>query len=199
MLFGKAKIHNKNLLEILAEHKIGCLDITMNEPSIMNFLNSLQHFNQQLNCNFETVMRLKIFPDFCQVVSKQIHDNQILFTILDKIIDIAHMLESFQTDKNIIFKYEYAFILIFLFYLESNIFVENLIKSLVDETECALAEFLLQVESLRDFQGIFELLVYLVLGACRRDRSVLHGSLGWNWCRMVLRHLVVFICSSSLS
>lgn len=70
MLFSKAKIHNKNLLEILTEHEIGCLDITMNEPSIMNFLNSLQHFNQQLNRNLETIMRLKIFPDFGQVVSK---------------------------------------------------------------------------------------------------------------------------------
>lgn len=53
------------------------------------------------------------------------------------------MLESFQTDKNIIFKYEYALILIFLLYLESNILVQDLIESLVDEAECALAQFLL--------------------------------------------------------
>lgn len=88
-------------------------------------------------------MRLQILPDFSQVVSKKIHDNQILFTILHEIIDITNMLQSFQTDKNIILKYQDAFVFIFLFHLKGDILVEDLVKSLINETECALAKLLL--------------------------------------------------------
>ena len=45
MLLGETKVHNKNLLKVLAEYKVGSLHISVNEISVMNLLNGFQHLN----------------------------------------------------------------------------------------------------------------------------------------------------------
>ena len=109
------------------------------------------------------------------------------------------MFQSFQTHEDIVFKYQNAFVLIFLLYFKGDVLVQDLIESLVDETECALAKLLLLVESLRNFEGVFELLADLVLGGNWQHWGVLHRWLRWDWRRVMLWHLVILIRSSSLS
>ena len=79
-------------------------------------------------------MLLKIFSNFGKIVAQEVHDYQILFTVFDKVVDIANMLETLQTDKDVVLKDENAFVFIFLLDFQSHIFSKLLVISLVNET-----------------------------------------------------------------
>lgn len=67
----------------------------MYETSVMDFLYSLQHLNEQLYCNIQTIMRLQVFAHFGQVVAQQVHHDEVLFAVFHKIVDIANVFEAF--------------------------------------------------------------------------------------------------------
>ena len=58
MLFSQAKVDYKDFLEILAEHEVTSLDISMNKSSIMDLFDSFEHFYEELNSYLQTVMLL---------------------------------------------------------------------------------------------------------------------------------------------
>lgn len=96
MLFSQTEIDYEHLLKVLAQNKVRSFYVPVNEVSVMDLLNGLKHLNEELHRNFKAVIDLENLPYFGQIVSKQIHDDQILFRVLYEIVDIAHMFESFQ-------------------------------------------------------------------------------------------------------
>jgi len=95
MLLGQPKIDDEDLLEILAQHKVRSLNVPVYETSVMDFLYSLQHLNEQLYCNIQTIMRLQVLAHFCQVVAQQVHHDEVLFAVFHEIVDVANVFEAF--------------------------------------------------------------------------------------------------------
>jgi hypothetical protein len=121
----------------------------------MHLLNGFEHFDEQLDCNFETIIIFENFSDFGEVHAQKVHDDKVLLRILDEVINIANVFQALEAQQDIVLENENAFVLIFLFHLESHIFLGVVVIRLIDEAESALTKFLLNVESIRDFQGIF--------------------------------------------
>lgn len=92
------------------------------------------------------------------------------------------MLKSLKAHQHIILEDENAFILVLLLHLQGHILFKYLVESLINETECALTKFLLQVEPLRYFQSILKLRVYHL---CIRGRNSVLNRLLRHWCMMV--------------
>ena len=157
MLFSQAEVDYKDFLEILAEHEVTSLDISMNKSSIMDLFDSFKHFYEELNSYLQTVMLLQILPNLSQIVTKQIHHNKILLTVLHKVIDIAHMLQSLEVNKDVILKNQNTFVLVLLLHLQRHVFLESVVIGLIDETESTLAEFLFQVKAFGNFQSFLNL------------------------------------------
>lgn len=67
----------------------------MYETSVMDFLYSLQHLDEQLYCNIQTIMRLQVLPHLRQVVAQQVHHDEILFAVFHEIVDVANVFEAF--------------------------------------------------------------------------------------------------------
>lgn len=142
MLLGQPKIDDEDLLEILAQHKVGSLNVPVYEASVMDFLYSLQHLNEQLHSNIQTIMGLQVLTHFGQVVAQQVHHDEVLFAVFHEIIDVANVFEAFQADKNVIFKNQNALVFIFFLYFECNVLFQDLIIGLINETEGTLAQLL---------------------------------------------------------
>jgi hypothetical protein len=129
----------------------------MDESSVVYLLNSFQHFNEKLNSNLETVVRLQVFTHLGQIVTEEIHNNKVLFAVLDEIIDVADVLESLKVCQDVVLEDQYALVLVLLLNLQGYVLFQLVVECLVDETECSLPKFVFKVESLRDLEGILGL------------------------------------------
>jgi len=66
----KSEVNNKNTSTVTTEHKIRSLDITVDKSTVMNLSNASEHFNQNLNHDFEAVALFETPPSFCKVDSQ---------------------------------------------------------------------------------------------------------------------------------
>lgn len=127
--------------------------------TIMNLFYRGKHFNYKLYSNLQAVVSFQNFPDFCEIRSKKIHYDQILFRILYKIIDITYMFETFELRQNIIFKYQNTFIFIFLLNFQCNLFEKFIIIRLVNQAESALSKFMFDIKSLWNPKRLFSWII----------------------------------------
>lgn len=134
MSLGETKIDYVHLFVILAKHEIGSFDVSVDKPTLMNFLDSLQHFNQQLYGNLQTVIDFKYLSYFCQIRTEKVHNNQVLLTVLNKIVYATNMLKTIQVLQDVKLKVQDIFILVLFLNFERNILLQNLIISLINET-----------------------------------------------------------------
>ena len=96
MFFSKAKIDYEDLPVFLAKNKIRCLHISMDETSFVDFAYRYNHLHQDLYGNLEVIALLKTTSSFSQVYAKQIHNNEILFRILDVFVRVCDVLEPYK-------------------------------------------------------------------------------------------------------
>lgn len=134
MSLGETKIDYVHLFVILAEHEIRSFDVSVDKPTLMNFLDSLQHFNQQLYGNLQTVIDFKYLSYFCQIRTEKVHNNQVLLTVFNKIVYATNMLKTIQVLQDVKLKVQDIFILVLFLNFERNILLQNLIISLINET-----------------------------------------------------------------
>ena len=58
VLLGESKVHDVDLFEILTQHEVRRLDVTVDESCIVHLFNCSEHLNQELHCYLETVVRI---------------------------------------------------------------------------------------------------------------------------------------------
>lgn len=51
--FGKAEVNDVNAARIAAKHKIAGFHVSVDKAAFVNFADRSQHFNQNMDCNFE--------------------------------------------------------------------------------------------------------------------------------------------------
>ena len=125
-------------------------------------------------------MLFEVFADFCQVVSKKIHHDQILFTVLHEIINIANVLQALQINQYIILEDENALVFVLLFDFQGDVFFEGVVVGLVNKTKSSLSQLLFQIKPLGNLQGVLEVVVrvrLLLLLRLLRRRGLLDGLL----------------------
>lgn len=99
-------------------------------------------------------MGFEVLADLGEVISKEVHDDEVLLTVLDEIIDIADMLEALEVREDVVLEDEDTLVLVLFLYLECHVLFQLGVIGLVNEAKCALTQFLLQVESFGYFQGL---------------------------------------------
>ena len=151
MFFGKSKINNVDLLKILAEYEVRGLDVPVNEASVVDLLDGHEHLDQQLDCNLQAVVSLQVLPYLGEVVAQQVHHNKILLAIFNEVIHIAYVFQALKVREHVVLEYQDALVFVLLFYFQGHVFLQLCVEGLVDETESALAQFLLQIEPLGYF------------------------------------------------
>ena len=83
-------------------------------------------------------MRLEILPYLRKVVSQQVHHDQVLLTVFDKVLNVAYMFQPLQVLKHVILKDQYALVFVFLLHFQGNVLFKLIIVSLVNEAESSL-------------------------------------------------------------
>ena len=66
----------------------------MDEAALMHFLNRDDHFNEDMDGDFEVVTLLQTASSLGQVDAEQVHYYEVLLAINDVIVRIRHMLQS---------------------------------------------------------------------------------------------------------
>ena len=121
VLLSKPEVDDVNLAHVLTENKVGGLHISVNILFVMYFLDCLKHLYEQLNSNLKMIMRLKTLPDLGEVITQQIHDNQVLLSIFNEIESIADVLGAMQVAEYVVLKQEYTFIFVLFLHLQGHI------------------------------------------------------------------------------
>lgn len=71
-------------------------------------------------------------------LTKQVHHDQVLLSVVDKIIHVANVLQAWvkaltrQLLENLVLENEYVFVLVLLLDLQGDVLPELVVKSLVD-------------------------------------------------------------------
>ena len=94
MLLGQAKVDNVDLAVLTIQHEVASFDISMDEATFVNFLDSYDHFDQDLDGYLEVVALLETASRLCQVDAKKIHHDEVLFIVLDILVGVRHMLQT---------------------------------------------------------------------------------------------------------
>ena len=68
----------------------------MNETTFMDLLNWDDHLDEDLDGNFEVISLLEASPSLGKVDAKQVHHNKILLNIVDVIVRIWNMLQTYK-------------------------------------------------------------------------------------------------------
>ena len=66
----------------------------MNKAPVTNLLNRDEHLKQNMDGDLEAVRLLKTSPSPSQIYSKQVHDYQILFRILNKVVNASYVFQA---------------------------------------------------------------------------------------------------------
>ena len=68
----------------------------MDEAPLVDFFNSDDHLDQNLNRDFQVIALLETPSSLGKVDAEQVHDNEILLTVLDILVGVGHVLETYQ-------------------------------------------------------------------------------------------------------
>ena len=95
MLLGETEVDYENLTVFLAEYEVRSLDIPVDETSLVDFAHRHDHFHEDLNGDFEVVSLLETASGLGQVDAQEVHDDKILLSILNILVRIGNVLESY--------------------------------------------------------------------------------------------------------
>lgn len=96
MLFGQTEVDNEDFLVLLAQHEVGGLDVSVNKAALVHFLDRSEHFDQNLNGDFEVVVLLKATTSFGEVDSEQVHHDEILLRVGHEVVHVGHVLKTYD-------------------------------------------------------------------------------------------------------
>ena len=94
MLLGKAEIYYEDLTVFLAHHEIGGFYVSVNEASLVDFSHRNDHLHQNLDSDFEVITLFKASSGFCQVDAEEVHDDEVLLSILHVFVGVGYVLKS---------------------------------------------------------------------------------------------------------
>lgn len=75
MLFGETEVNDKDSTVLLAQNKVGCLHVAMNEPAVVHLLDGHEHLQQDVDRNLQAVSVLKTATSTGQVDAEEVHDD----------------------------------------------------------------------------------------------------------------------------
>lgn len=94
VLLGEAEVDDVDLAVFAVEHKVGGFDIAMDETSLVDFFDGNDHFNENLNGDFQVVALLQTATRLGQVDAEQVHDDEVLLAILNVLVRVRNMLKA---------------------------------------------------------------------------------------------------------
>ena len=94
MLLCKTEVHYVDLCVFLVHHEVRGLHISMNKASLMDAVDCCNHLHQDLNRYLEVVSLVEAPPGFCQVDPQQVHDDEVLLSVLNILVCIGDMGEA---------------------------------------------------------------------------------------------------------
>lgn len=100
MLLGETEVDYENLTVFFAEHEVRSLHISVDETSLVDFAHRHDHFHQDLNGNLEVVSLLETASGLGQVDAEEVHDDEVLLSVLNILVRIGNVLESYLIMKN---------------------------------------------------------------------------------------------------
>lgn len=76
------------------EDEVAGFDVAMDEAPLVDLLHSDDHLNQNLNRDFQVITLLETPSGLGKVDAKQVHDDEILLTVLHIVIRVGHVLKT---------------------------------------------------------------------------------------------------------
>ena len=100
MLLGETEVDYEHLTVFFAEHEVRSLHIPVDETSLVDFAHRHDHFHKDLNGNLEVVSLLETASGLGQVDAEEVHDDEVLLSVLNILVRIGNVLESYLIMKN---------------------------------------------------------------------------------------------------
>ena len=107
-------------------------------------------------CLTSSEVLVKVLSGLENTDALQGHYNKTLFTALDEVIDLAHMLEPLTVFEGFVLGDEMVLLFLFLLHFQSHVFLEGLVVGQVSGAESSAAQFLFLVEVFRNFGCVFQ-------------------------------------------
>ena len=92
MLLGEAKVNDEDLTILSVKNEIRSLHITMDKATLMYFFDRNDHFDEDLNRDFKVISLLETPPCLSQVDSEEVHDDEILLSVLNILVGVWNVL-----------------------------------------------------------------------------------------------------------
>ena len=132
MTFSQTEINNVNSARFSTQNEVAGLNISVDESPLMHLANTSEHFYQNLNSYFERVVLVETSARLGQVDSHEVHDNEVLLRVVDEVVDVRDVLETFETIEDLVLKNEDVLVLVLLFHFDSHVLLQHLVVCLVD-------------------------------------------------------------------
>lgn len=139
MFFGKAKVDKVDALLIVlrpSHHKVGRLDVSMDNSNAVNAFDSGEHLLKDIDCyRRREVASLRLFK-IRQVLAFELHDDEALFAGLhlrDELMHLDNALLALKFLQVVVLTEENLFGLVWLLHLESNIAATLIVCSVIDD------------------------------------------------------------------
>lgn len=93
VLLRQAEIDDENATVLLAQNEVARLDVAVNKTAIVHLLNCDEHLEQNVNRYLKIIRLLQTTPGPSQVDPEEVHNDKVLFRILDEVIHAGNVLE----------------------------------------------------------------------------------------------------------
>lgn len=90
---GQPEVHDVDAAGLAAQHEVRSLHVAVDEAPLVDLPNRGEHLGENVDRNFEAVVLLEAAAHLGQINCHQVHHDQVLLRIVDKVVHVGHVLQ----------------------------------------------------------------------------------------------------------
>ena len=95
MFLSETEIDYEHLTIFFAHYEVRGFYVSVDEAPLVDLSHRNNHFHQNLDSNLEVVALFKTASGFCQVDAEEVHNDEVLLSILYVLVGVSDVLKSY--------------------------------------------------------------------------------------------------------